>query len=371
MSAKSDPYPKEAPSPIGEISQEPSALESFLDANQKKLVVVGILAILVLVAYVIYDGVRDMKIRDRAAAVAAARTVPDYEKVSEELSGMTAGGSALLLKAHVLWQDQQQQEAIATLDEFLSSYPEHPALGSAYTRLGSYQQQRGNVDEAKEAFGKAAELDSPASSLAIISLGDLARSEGDSEAAEAFYNRILDDYGESFLQVKRMARERIKLIGVNPPVEKAPEPPQGNGPATPGDFSPSGGLPNIPGVIQPADETTLEGTPRDMKSEGQPLTPTEGGEKATGEAGTKESDQSTGSDPGAPAEPKTLNNESGSPAGEDEPEANDEPQPAGETEDAPKESTESAPGTDSAPGTEEEQETKPAPGPPAEEAPAE
>ena len=224
MSGKSKSKPAESPSPIGEISQEPSALESFLDANQKKLLMVGILVILILVGYVIYDGLREMSIRDEAATVAAAKTVPEYEKVSQEMAGKTTGGTALLLKTELLWQDQQQQEALSTLQDFISSYPEHPALGSAYARLGSYHQQLGNTAEAKEAFNKTVETQSATSSWALLSLGDLAREAGENDEAKSFYERIINEYETSHFQVKALARERLKMVGVTSPTEKAPEP---------------------------------------------------------------------------------------------------------------------------------------------------
>ena len=46
MSENNEQSPDNGPSPIGEISQEPSAFEAFLDANQKKLILLGILGYL-------------------------------------------------------------------------------------------------------------------------------------------------------------------------------------------------------------------------------------------------------------------------------------------------------------------------------------
>lgn len=232
MSGKSQSKPEEAPSPIGEISQEPSALESFLDANQKKLVIIGILVILILVGYVVYDGLREMTIRDNAALVANSKTVPELEKTSQALEGETAGGSALLLKTQLLWKDQQQQEAVNTLEEFISKYSEHPAIGSAYTRLGSYQQQLQNLAKAKDAYNKAVDTESAASPLALLALGDLAREAGEDESAKVLYERIISDYETKF-QMKTLAQRRIDMIGVKAPVEKQPEPPKKPGAVTP------------------------------------------------------------------------------------------------------------------------------------------
>ncbi len=225
MSEKSSPQPESGPSPIGEISQEPSAFEAFLDANQKKLIIVAILIILGLVAFVIFDGLRKLSAQNAANDLADARTIAELNTVSKDHKGKNAGGTALIFKSQLLWRDQQSQEAIQTLEEFIGAYPEHPAIGNAYTSLGSYHQQMGEIEEAKKAFNQAAEMKtSSASSLAILSLGDLARSAGNEDEAKAFYDRVIHEYEDSHFQVKGMARKRLKLIGVAPPTEKRPDP---------------------------------------------------------------------------------------------------------------------------------------------------
>jgi tetratricopeptide (TPR) repeat protein len=287
MSENNEQNPDNGPSPIGEISQEPSAFEAFLDANQKKLMSVGILAILCLVAYVIVTGQDKMAKEEAAAAVAKARTGAQYQAVSEEYDGENAGGSAILLKSQLLWRDQQQQEAIEALETFVSEYPEHPALGSAYASLGSYQQQLKNLDEAKEAFEEAAETKSAASSLALLSLGDLALQAGDDENAEKQYKKIISDYESSHLQVKSMAQNRLKLINVESPTEKKSEPAQPT--VTPEAATPPIKVPGIipepapnpipktptPEITQPVEKTTQpDAAPEPEKSSEAKTEPT-------------------------------------------------------------------------------------------------
>lgn len=296
MSENTDQNPETGPSPIGEISQGPSAFEAFLDANQKKLIIVGILAILCLVGYVIVTGLQKKAKEDAAAAVADARTVPQFEVVSKEYAGENAGGSAVILKSQLLWDDQQQQEAIASLESFVSEYPEHPAVGSAYASLGSYQQQLENLDKAKEAFQKAADSESAASSLALLSLGDLALQGGEDEKAKEIYNKIVSEYETSHLQVKSMAQNRLKLVNVDSPAEKAPEPPK---PAiTPSAITPPVRVPAIapdpiPSVTPGAPDT---GTTRPAEEPTEPVATPES--KATPEPETGPASET-------PAEPET------------------------------------------------------------------
>lgn len=228
MSQKSASTPPDGPNPgdsgpIGEISQEPSAFESFLDANQKKLIIVCILGILGLVAYVIYDGVRKMNKVEAAGVVSAANTVPEYDAAAEKYKDTNAGASALIFKAEQQWRDQQQQEAVATLEKVIADYPDYPVLASAKTALGSYFQQLGNLEKAKSVFQEAADLKGSTSSLALLSLGDIALQEEKFDEAKKIYNSVIADYGNSHPQVKTMAEQRLKLVGVAPPVIAEPK----------------------------------------------------------------------------------------------------------------------------------------------------
>ena len=177
------PQPDQAPSPIGEISQEPSSFEAFLDAHQKKLIIFGIFIIIALVAYVVGDGLKQQKLENYSAEVSAARTLPELEAQASEKAGTNAGGTALLREAQLQWRDLQQPEAIETLESFVSEYPDHPAFASGLASLASYQHRMGNLQAAKENYGKAVEEKAAISSMALIYLGDIARGEGNDEAA--------------------------------------------------------------------------------------------------------------------------------------------------------------------------------------------
>jgi tetratricopeptide (TPR) repeat protein len=276
MSENNEQSPDNGPSPIGEISQEPSAFEAFLDANQKKLILLGILAVICLVVYVIWTGLG----RKAAAAVAKARTSPDYELVSQEYDGKSAGGSAILLKSQLLWGDQQQQEAIEALETFVSKYPEHPAVGSAYASLGSYQQQLKRLDKAKEAFKEAVDSESAASSLALLSLGDLELQAGEDENAEGIYKEIISKYESSHLQVKSMAQARLKLINVKSPTEKKSEPAQPT--ITPEATTSPITVPGITPAPTPEISQPVEKTPQ-PEAAPEPEKPSEGGTEPTAE----------------------------------------------------------------------------------------
>ena len=227
MSEKSEqqPQPDQAPSPIGEISQEPSSFEAFLDAHQKKLIIFGIFIIMALVAYVVGDGLKQQKLENYSAEVSAARTLAELEVQASEKAGTNAGGTALLRKAQLQWRDLQQPEAIETLESFVSEYPDHPAYASGLASLASYQHKMGNLEGAKENYGKAVEEEAAISSMALIYLGDIARGEGNDEAAGEYYDRASSEYGDIHANIRQIAERHSKLLGVSTPTEVKPAPP--------------------------------------------------------------------------------------------------------------------------------------------------
>ena len=219
------PQPDQAPSPIGEISQEPSSFEAFLDANQKKLIIAGIILIIALVAYVVIDGLKQQELENHSAEVSAARTLAQLEAQASEKAGTNAGGTALLREAQLQWIDLQQPEAIETLESFVSEYPDHPAYASGLASLASYHYRMGNLQGAKENYGKAVEEKAAISSMALIYLGDIARGEGNDEAAGKYYDRASSEYGDIHANIRQIAERHSKLLGVSAPIEVKPAPP--------------------------------------------------------------------------------------------------------------------------------------------------
>ncbi|MGC6466282.1 MAG: tetratricopeptide repeat protein [Akkermansiaceae bacterium] len=322
MSEKSSQSAPQAPSPIGEISQEPSAFEAFLDANQKKLIILGIVAIIGLVTYVVIDGLGTIADKNASADVAAARTVPEYEEAAKKHADRNAGGSALMLKAQLQWRDQQKQEAIKTLEGMIEAFPEHPALDSAHSTLASYQQQENNLEEAKKHYEAATTLEGPTSSLALLALGDIARQSGDAEKAKEIYNSVISKYSTSHPQVKSLAEQRLEIVGVAAPGEAKPEPP-----------APTPGAPNGAG-LNPANPLSLPGNTPPTG-----LTPVPAPKPGATETPAPAPTETPEVDPGKPAEPETPAEtpaEEPSEAGEsnsgtDAPETLEEPAPTEET----------------------------------------
>ena len=70
-------------SPIAEISHGPSAFETFLDNNQKKLIILGILIALGMAAWVVKEGIREGNYLSAGNALSAADDTAALEEVME------------------------------------------------------------------------------------------------------------------------------------------------------------------------------------------------------------------------------------------------------------------------------------------------
>lgn len=242
----------QVPSPVGEIEHGPSGLEAFLDANQKKLVIVGGVLIVAAIAYVIGTGLQKKKIESAAAEVSAASDVTELREVYGKYADTPAGATALVKIAAEQWSSQQQRDAVSTLQEAVSNYPEHPNIGSIHARLANYFRSLGENKEAKTHFEAAVTSDSAVSSYALQQLAAIAVENDDPEGATAMLDQVIDNYGTRHPNVKGITQEFKKLVGTTPATEITPAPPKPQEAASPPVKLPElPDLPDLPDAPQP------------------------------------------------------------------------------------------------------------------------
>lgn len=250
---------KETAVPLAEISQGPNAFEAFLDRNQKGIVVLAVLLALGAIALVIHRGIETSRQQTAGAALTKAGDLAAYQAVVDGNPDTTAAGSAMVLLAHSQWEAGNKDEAVATLQKFISSLPDHPAIPSAKASLGSKLLAQGKPGDASKIFEEivsdpAARFIAP---FALISLGDIAKGAGDLEKAESTYSRVKADFPES--SFAETASSRMVALKAKPPVEiEAPPAP----PATPapGSSAPPALTPPAESVV-PSLETPAVETP--------------------------------------------------------------------------------------------------------------
>ena len=249
------------PAPIAEIDHGPSKLDQFLDNHQKKLVIGAILIALGVIAYVIYDGLAEATDQEAGSALLDAEKISEYQDVVKKWPDSNAAASALPLMAELQWADSQP-DSIASLNEFISKYPEHPSIATAKVSLGLRLLEQGKTDEASEILTEIAESDkhSYISPLACIALGDIAKAASKPDDAKQWYEKAQEDPSEQGNTFQDLAAARLILVNAKPPVKikpALPEPPKPGTPATPG-------APNTPSVPAPILELpdTPETTPK-------------------------------------------------------------------------------------------------------------
>jgi predicted negative regulator of RcsB-dependent stress response len=241
------------PRPLGEIAIGPSKFEQFLDRNQKGMIGLAIILALAGGGYIIHRGIERSKREDAGMALSKASQLTEFQAITKDFPGTPAAGSAELLAAEKQWDDKQPDAAIATLRQFISANPGHPAVPTAQASLGAKLVKQNQLAGAEAAF--QAVVDNPSARFlapyALIQLGDLAKTAGDLDKAERLYTQAKSDYSDN--SFGRIADQHLQTLRAKPPVEieapAAPAIPAGQEDLLqPSPQAPFGGLP------VPADE---------------------------------------------------------------------------------------------------------------------
>lgn len=222
--------------PIAEISHGPSALEGFLDRNQKTLIGVGILAALGIGAAVVMQGLEEGANRGGGEALLAAEDIAGMEDVIKNHAGTPSAGSAAVLLSDLQWEQGQQSAAIETLEAAIAERPDHPASFPAQARLGARLIDQGSLDQAAEVLQSLADNPKAAylAPYALTGLSEIAVAKEDLEKAESLLEEASTSYPESAFG--RTVSDHKRYVGFQMPTEidpPAPEPVEEPTPTTP------------------------------------------------------------------------------------------------------------------------------------------
>ncbi len=243
--------PSSAAVPVAELEYEHSALEDAVIRYRKQLILVAVLAVVGSVGYFGNKLWKESQAKAAAIAFTRAQTVGDLRSVADAHAGQNGAGNALIDAARLLAQDGKGKDAISELEQFLTTYPQHPLTELAKFRLADLQLAEGASQDAVSRFQEIAQNPaSPYSPLARLRMADQMWQEGKTSEAEALYQELQKRSGGDRLFA--IAEQRLKHLKAAPPVpvEFVPEP------AAPPDAAT---LP--PGLnMAPPSENTLSGT---------------------------------------------------------------------------------------------------------------
>lgn len=203
-------------------------MEKFLEAHFKKVVLLFAVLVVAALAYGAVTMARNAAAKAAGEAFAAAKTVEDCDRVISEHAGTVAAGSALLLKADLLWDQNKKDSSVAALREFASKNTDHPLIKPALLGLGSKLDSIGERDEAAKVFQRVVSEypSTDEAALAQLRLGDLLWAAGKEDEAKAAYESVPAKYASASQEIVDQSENRLKWISAKLPTKEVDGPPK-------------------------------------------------------------------------------------------------------------------------------------------------
>ena len=207
-------------------------LEMFLERRWRTVVSLLALFVAIVVVYFYMKYKNENAVTEANNAFMAAETRADLEGVLKTHAGTAAAGSALYSIADRQLAVQKFDEARASLEQFVSDYPDHGLHFNALVGRAGIAEKQGKLDEAQAHFQKVIDAgdQSALAPLAAIGQAELFVSRGELEKAKQLYESFGVNYSGSPFVPKATQRleaveKRIALKAApEAPVEPAPEP---------------------------------------------------------------------------------------------------------------------------------------------------
>lgn len=242
---------------IGEIELGPSRHERFLNNHYRKLIVATLALMILATAAIVYGTFRSTQEEDSASALLGAMNglpsaeggeraegydIAALEQITAKYPGTQAAASAELLRGMQLIESGEEKSGQDVLRHIIATTPSDFLRLRAQAFLAGHATSGGNLKEAEALWQQVARAGhSPYLGLALLTLGDIAQQNGDTEQARAYYTRLSEECSASALQPT--VRQRLLLLGVDAPQPVAPQPT----PAPPVD------IPKWEGLTSPVD----------------------------------------------------------------------------------------------------------------------
>ena len=168
----------------------------FWEAHWKKFVA-ALVAVVVGILAVGGWAYHRANVASAAAALYATADKPEiWQEVVAKYPGSVSAGNAQMRIAAALRAEGRTDEAVAELERFTSSQPEHLMAGAAWLAIGEIRQLQNNKPDALEAYRVASGRyqSSYAAPLALLAEARLLAAEGKGGESKA----ILESIGSSY-----------------------------------------------------------------------------------------------------------------------------------------------------------------------------
>ena len=208
--------------------------EVFWERYKKEVMAVFILALLAVAAFGGYRLYADRRENAAAAALASAKSQPEFQKVISDYSGTAAGASAYILLSDSLRKENKFAEANTTLETFLSKFPGHELSGTARLAIAGNLEALGKNDEALVAYQRlvAADPHGFTAPIALYSQIHILKDKKQIMEARKVCETLMTEYRESRLAPD--AQYQLRLLKLpdapatpasSPAASVAPPPP--------------------------------------------------------------------------------------------------------------------------------------------------
>lgn len=282
------PVTADAP-PAARFEWKQSPFENFLENHFPKLVAALVIGAVGVGGWLVFRQKSEEKRTQQAEAFTSSETLDDYKKIIANYPGTPAAGSAQLMIANLLAQNNDIPGALEELQKFISTYPSHPLADQAAFRVAILTLEK---DGAEAGIAKLDEFiskypQSPVRWLAQMRKGDALAAKGDREKAAELFSAMLKDSGFAGNTLFQKVEERLAQVKLQPPVEVefVPEPTPDPAAAAPGAPNASAPL-MIPPVPAAAPEITAPALNLEVPAQPEPAaeTPAPAPEEAAPEA---------------------------------------------------------------------------------------
>ncbi|MFN0129163.1 MAG: tetratricopeptide repeat protein [Verrucomicrobiales bacterium] len=268
--------PDTAPEARFEWTQSP--FESFLEQHFKKMLIVLLAIATAVGAWLVIRQQRERAVIEQAEAFTGSETLDDYKKVIANHPGTVAAGSAQLMIANLLAQNNDLPGALDELKKFTSNFPQHPMVEHAAFRIAALTAEKDGSEAGVREYETFINRfpNSPLRPLAQMRKADALVNLGKTDDALAVFDAIQKDSSLFGNEILTEAKERADQVKLKPPTEVEfvpdPDPAPAATPSTGLDFD----LPTAPeSVVPPANSTAPEPTATPEAPATDPSAPTE------------------------------------------------------------------------------------------------
>jgi len=208
------------------------ALETrvFWERFKKEIAVALLIVLLGVIAFTGYRFYADRRAAAASALLAIAKTAQEYQQVILQYGNTPAAADAYLLLAEAQRSEKKFAEANATLETFISKYPQHELVSTARMAMAANLESLGKTDEALAMYQQIASAypNSFTAPMALLSQVYILKAKNRNDDARRICETVLTQYRTSFWAGEAMQQLRLLKPSSSPgpgPAQAATVPP--------------------------------------------------------------------------------------------------------------------------------------------------